>query len=153
MVHRVRVLLTQARVLCASPQLMTECVLPCSLHSVHDEEKPFELEVSWICDATDRVFQRVPEDILQAAEAAAKAALEDSDMYDDSVPFHSTVSFYMPCSEFVSRTTSCSMPVTLWACQSHLVLAAAQYFALDDAGRTDDTRILGTTLKDYELSP
>ncbi|CAL5221453.1 g3645 [Coccomyxa viridis] len=52
------------------------------LHSAHDEEKPFELEVSWICDATDRVFQRVPEDILQAAEAAAKAALEESDMED-----------------------------------------------------------------------
>ena len=37
--------------------------------------------MSWICDATDRVFQRVPEEILQAAEAAAKAALEESDMY------------------------------------------------------------------------
>lgn len=52
----------------------------CSLHSVHDEEKPFELELSWICDATDRVFQRVPEDVVQAAELAAKAALEESDM-------------------------------------------------------------------------
>lgn len=59
---------------------LTSCMLPHSLHSVHDEEKPFELEVSWICDATDRVFQRVPKDVLQAAEAAAKAALEESDM-------------------------------------------------------------------------
>ena len=63
-------------------------LLLCSLHSAHDEEKPFELEVSWICDATDRVFQRVPEDILQAAEAAAKAALEESDMYVNTVSSH-----------------------------------------------------------------
>jgi hypothetical protein len=47
---------------------------------VHDEEKPFELEISWISDATGRVFQRVPDDVLQAAEQAAKAALEESDM-------------------------------------------------------------------------
>ena len=55
--------------------------MPCRLHSVHDEEKPFELEISWISDATGREFQRVPEDVLQAAEQAAKAALEESDMY------------------------------------------------------------------------
>ena len=66
-------------------RLLTTCMLPHSLHSVHDEEKPFELEVSWICDATDRVFQRVPEDVLRAAEVAAKAALEESDMYADPV--------------------------------------------------------------------
>ena len=63
-------------------------LLLCSLHSAHDEEKPFELEISWICDATDRVFQRVPEDVLQAAEAAAKAALEESDMYADCPSSH-----------------------------------------------------------------
>lgn len=66
---------------CVSLSYMTRVELTCSLHSAHDEEKPFELEVSWICDASDRVFQRVPEDVLQAAEAAAKAALEESDMY------------------------------------------------------------------------
>ena len=55
-------------------------VLDCSLHSVHEEEKPFELEICWISDATGRVFQRVPEDTLQAAEQAAKASLEESDM-------------------------------------------------------------------------
>ena len=55
-------------------------VLDCSLHSVHEEEKPFELEICWISDATSRVFQRVPEDTLQAAEQAAKASLEESDM-------------------------------------------------------------------------
>ena len=61
--------------------MLTGSVLDCSLHSVHEEEKPFELEICWISDATSRVFQRVPEDVLQAAEQAAKASLEESDMY------------------------------------------------------------------------
>lgn len=52
----------------------------CSLYSVHDEEKPFELEVAWICDASDREFRRVPADIVEAAEQQAKASLEESDM-------------------------------------------------------------------------
>ena len=69
---------------CMSLSYMIRFEVPCSLHTAHDEEKPFELEVSWICDASDRVFQRVPEDVLQAAEAAAKAALEESDMYAPS---------------------------------------------------------------------
>jgi hypothetical protein len=47
---------------------------------VHDEEKPFELEISWICDASDREFRRVPDAILEAAEQQAKASLEESDM-------------------------------------------------------------------------
>ena len=51
-----------------------------SLHSVHDEDKPFELELAWICEASGRRFQRVPADMAAAAEAAAKSALEDSDM-------------------------------------------------------------------------
>ena len=56
------------------------CCSSCSLYSVHDEEKPFELEVAWICDASDREFRRVPADILEAAEQQAKASLEESDM-------------------------------------------------------------------------
>ena len=51
-----------------------------SLYSVHDEDKPFELELAWICDASGREFQRVPADISAAAEQAAKSALEESDM-------------------------------------------------------------------------
>lgn len=60
----------QSEILCVS----------CSLYSVHDEEKPFELEMAWICDASDREFRRVPADILEAAEQQAKASLEESDM-------------------------------------------------------------------------
>lgn len=53
------------------------------LNRVHDEEsKPFELEMSWICDESGREHQRVPADVLAAAQAAAKAALQDSDMED-----------------------------------------------------------------------
>ncbi len=32
------------------------------LHRVHDEEsKPFEIEMSWVCDESDKTFQRVRE--------------------------------------------------------------------------------------------
>ena len=51
-----------------------------SLHSVHDEEKPFELELAWICDASEKEFRRVPKDIAAEAERQAKAALQESDM-------------------------------------------------------------------------
>lgn len=52
------------------------------LHSVHDEEKPFELEVSWVCEESGNEFQRVPADLLAQATAEAKAALAESDMED-----------------------------------------------------------------------
>lgn len=58
-----------------------EQVCPCRLHSVHDEEKPFELELAWICDESKRLFQHVPEDIAAEAEKAAKEAIEAADMY------------------------------------------------------------------------
>jgi 20S proteasome subunit alpha 7 len=53
------------------------------LHKVHEDDgKPFEIEMTWISDATGRVHERVPADVLAAAEAAAKAAMEESDMDD-----------------------------------------------------------------------
>eukprot|EP00891_Asterochloris_glomerata_P004683 jgi/Astpho2/4683/Aster-00244 len=51
------------------------------LHTVHDEEKPFELELAWICNESDKKFQRVPVDLAQEADRAAKDAL-NSDMED-----------------------------------------------------------------------
>ena len=50
------------------------------LHSVHDEEKPFELELAWICDESSKQFRLVPADLAAEAERQAKAALADSDM-------------------------------------------------------------------------
>ena len=50
-----------------------------SLHTVHDEEKPFELEMAWICDDSQKHFVKVPKDLLQEADKAAKDAL-NSDM-------------------------------------------------------------------------
>lgn len=52
----------------------------CSLHAVHEEEKPFEIELSWICEESSNEFQRVPSDVVAEADRLAKAALEDSDM-------------------------------------------------------------------------
>lgn len=51
------------------------------LHTVHDEEKPFELEMAWICDESKKQFVKVPADLLQEADKAAKDAL-NSDMED-----------------------------------------------------------------------
>jgi 20S proteasome subunit alpha 7 len=50
------------------------------LHQVHDEEKGFEMELAWVCDESNKQFQRVPNDLLEAAERAAKEALEAEDM-------------------------------------------------------------------------
>jgi hypothetical protein len=76
-----------------------------SLLSVHDEEKPVELEMAWISEATGKVFQRVPADILAAAEKAAKQALEDSDMCAPSFPIYSLSSALMVvfCARAVQR--------------------------------------------------
>lgn len=51
------------------------------IYTVHDEakDKEFELQMSWICDASNKKHERVPASILQEAENLAKAALEDMD--------------------------------------------------------------------------
>lgn len=51
------------------------------LHTVHDEEKPFEIEMAWICDDSKKQFVKVPADLLAEADKAAKDAL-NSDMED-----------------------------------------------------------------------
>ena len=54
------------------------------IYAVNDptKDKTFELEMSWVGAETSGKFQRVPADILKAAEDAAKAALAD-DSDDD----------------------------------------------------------------------
>jgi 20S proteasome subunit alpha 7 len=50
---------------------------------VHEEDgKPFELEMSWLCEESGWQHAPVPEEVRAAAEQAAKAAMEDSDMED-----------------------------------------------------------------------
>lgn len=58
---------------------MTE--LPYRIYLVHEDvkEKEFELEMSWIGDETDGLHLPVPKDLLEEAEAKAKAALENFD--------------------------------------------------------------------------
>eukprot|EP00296_Roombia_truncata_P008133 JP446609.1.p1 GENE.JP446609.1~~JP446609.1.p1 ORF type:complete len:251 (+),score=58.56 JP446609.1:28-780(+) len=54
------------------------------IYSVHDEvkDKAFELELSWVCDESNRRHQLVPKDLLQEAEKQAKEALQE-DMDDE----------------------------------------------------------------------
>lgn len=53
------------------------------LHRIHDDDgKPWEIEMSWICDDSGRTHQRVPADLFAEAERQAKAALAESDMED-----------------------------------------------------------------------
>jgi len=49
------------------------------IYGVHDEakDKAFELELSWICDESKRQHQKVPNELLEHAKAAAQAAFEE----------------------------------------------------------------------------
>jgi|EP00326_Haptolina_ericina_P010803 20S proteasome subunit alpha 7 len=51
------------------------------LYTQHDpaKDKPIELELSWVCDASNRMHQLVPPDLKAEAWAAAKAAREAMD--------------------------------------------------------------------------
>ena len=51
------------------------------LYAQHDpaKDKPMELELSWICDATDKMHMLVPPEMRAEAETAAKAAREAMD--------------------------------------------------------------------------
>jgi len=51
------------------------------IYQVHDDakDKAFELELSWVCDESQRRHEKVPADLHATAQAAAKAALEDDD--------------------------------------------------------------------------
>ncbi|KAH9544421.1 hypothetical protein CY35_13G119000 [Sphagnum magellanicum] len=52
-----------------------------TIYEVHDEakDKAFELELSWVCDESNKQHQRVPADLLEEAKAAAKAAKDALD--------------------------------------------------------------------------
>jgi 20S proteasome subunit alpha 7 len=58
------------------PALMTDSF---SIYLVHDDtkEKEFELEMSWIGSESNNLHVHVPKDLLNEAEAQAKAALEN----------------------------------------------------------------------------
>lgn len=51
---------------------------------MHDEDgKPFELELSWICEETGKEHKRIPQELVAEVEREARAALEESDMDED----------------------------------------------------------------------
>jgi len=58
---------------------------PSSIYQVHDEvkDKEFELELSWVCEASGYKHELVPAEIKAEAERVAKAALEEDAMDDD----------------------------------------------------------------------
>uniref|UniRef100_A0A0E0KQP0 Proteasome subunit alpha type n=2 Tax=Oryza punctata TaxID=4537 RepID=A0A0E0KQP0_ORYPU len=51
------------------------------VYGVHDEakDKDFELELSWVCDESKRQHEKVPDNLVEQAKAAAQAALEEMD--------------------------------------------------------------------------
>lgn len=55
------------------------------IYIVHDEVKDrhFELELSWVCEASGWRHQRVPQAVFQEAERHAKAALEEDSSEDE----------------------------------------------------------------------
>ncbi|CAM9688147.1 unnamed protein product [Scytosiphon promiscuus] len=54
------------------------------LHVLHDEakDKPFELEMSWVCEETEWKYQAVPQSQVKEAEEWAKASIESDEMDD-----------------------------------------------------------------------
>merc|ERR1719253_1577737 len=54
------------------------------IHTLHDEskDKPFELEMSWLCEETGWQHQIVPQALVTEAEETAKKELEDMDEED-----------------------------------------------------------------------
>ena len=62
------------------PSLLPEQVAKI-LYAQHDpaKDKPMELELSWICDATDKMHMLVPPEMRAEAETAAKAARDAMD--------------------------------------------------------------------------
>ena len=50
-----------------------------SIHLVHDDnkDKEFELEMTWVCEASGMKHALVPADLMAEADAKAKAALEE----------------------------------------------------------------------------
>lgn len=55
------------------------------LHLTHDSEREqdFELEMGWICEASGWKFQRVPDELLKAADQAAKAEVQEGGSDED----------------------------------------------------------------------
>ncbi|CAN1253229.1 Proteasome subunit alpha type-3 [Linum perenne] len=51
------------------------------IYKVHDEakDKAFELELSWVCEESNRQHQKVPDELLEEAKSAARIALEEMD--------------------------------------------------------------------------
>lgn len=52
-------------------------------YKLREEEKPYEIEMGWICDASDRKFKRVPAEVVAAAETKVKAELDSDSEMDD----------------------------------------------------------------------
>jgi len=55
------------------------------VYSLHDEvkDKPFELELSWVCDESGKKHQLVPKEVLDLALAAGVKAAADEDTDDE----------------------------------------------------------------------
>jgi len=55
------------------------------IHTLHDDgkDKPFELEMSWVCEESGWRHQQVPNSLKQEAEETAKKEIDEAEMEDD----------------------------------------------------------------------
>ena len=68
-----------------------------------------ELEMAWVSDESDRKFTLVPKHLVTEADAAAKAALADSDMCGppnapSRIVYHSTSALLVAAAEVRAMT-------------------------------------------------
>jgi len=56
------------------------------IYKIHDDvkDKEFELELSWVCDESNRKHERVPEDLLEEANKAGKQTREAEQFGSDN---------------------------------------------------------------------
>jgi 20S proteasome subunit alpha 7 len=72
---------------CIAARLHALCTntCPCSLHTVHDDtkDKPMEIEMSWISEASGWRHQFIPKDVQAEAITWAKAQIAAEEMGSD----------------------------------------------------------------------
>ena len=66
------------------PSVLFVCALGCSIHIGHDDlkDKPFELELSWVCEESGWRHERVAEELRAGAVAWAKSQIEAEELGD-----------------------------------------------------------------------
>ena len=79
-----------------------------------------EIELAWVSDESGREFKLVPKDLVTEADAAAKAAMADSDMYASSIRLSTPACLIIEAGSL----SMLAQPYTLLAAAAHVAWEA-----------------------------